>query len=155
MWYLSLINKKKTYQRLRTKLWWVIADISGLEQDCGSSIANAMELPQSCSKPLIFFHHKYQKKSPIWKLNYIIMVEPYVISPTYSLPWLPASLGTGSCQLTSLINLGSIVLSYLIILVILLLMLCGVICTSIGVDSLSVVAFYDWLKGLLCDLYWI
>ena len=27
--------------------------IDGLEQDCGNSIASAMELPQSSSKPLI------------------------------------------------------------------------------------------------------
>ena len=31
-------------------------DIDGLEQDCGNSIAIAMELLQSCAKPLIVIH---------------------------------------------------------------------------------------------------
>ena len=42
-------------------LLWKIANspssrhyIDGLVQDCGNSIANAMELPQSCTKPLIW-----------------------------------------------------------------------------------------------------
>ena len=37
-------------------------DIDNLEQDCSNSIANAMELQQSCTKPLIggIFHEKIQ-----------------------------------------------------------------------------------------------
>ena len=31
---------------------WIYANhIDGLVQDCGNSIANALELPQSCAKP--------------------------------------------------------------------------------------------------------
>ena len=30
-----------------------IQNIDGLEQDCGNSIVNALELPQPCNKPLI------------------------------------------------------------------------------------------------------
>ena len=33
-----------------------ISNINGLVQDCGNSIANAMELPQSCTKPSMLYH---------------------------------------------------------------------------------------------------
>ena len=41
---------------------WLIAHIDGLAQDCSNSIANALELLQSYTKPMI---------SLIWISNYI------------------------------------------------------------------------------------
>ena len=34
-------------------------DIEGLAQDCSNSIANALELLQSCTKPLIYNHENW------------------------------------------------------------------------------------------------
>ena len=34
---------------------WLKEDDDGLAQDCGNSIANALELPQSCTKASIYF----------------------------------------------------------------------------------------------------
>ena len=35
--------------------WEKTLHTDGLAQDCGNRIANALELPQSCTKPLICF----------------------------------------------------------------------------------------------------
>ena len=35
--------------------WWLIIHIDGLSQCCGNSIANALELQQSCTKPSIWY----------------------------------------------------------------------------------------------------
>ena len=37
--------------------WFTDAYIDGLVQNCSNSIANALELLQSCTKPLICFTH--------------------------------------------------------------------------------------------------
>ena len=47
---------EEKYERPVPSHYWEIienANIDGLVQDCSNSIANALELLQSCSKPLI------------------------------------------------------------------------------------------------------
>ena len=39
------------YQNKYSIKWMHPNDFDGLVQDCGNSIANALELPQSCAKP--------------------------------------------------------------------------------------------------------
>ena len=41
---------------LSIHLYNIFLYTNGLVQDCGISIANAQEIPQSCAKPLIWSH---------------------------------------------------------------------------------------------------
>ena len=56
-------------------------NIDGLVQDCSNSIANALELLQSCTKPSIsciiffLFHQMFQRNDYWWKVGIIIMYQ--------------------------------------------------------------------------------
>ena len=62
-------------------------DIDGLVQDCGNSIANAMELLQSCTKPSIcvFLPHRILKHEEKMEEG----ERPHGVSPQRSLDQLP------------------------------------------------------------------
>ena len=45
---------QQTWYFMRLLLKCLLNHISGLSQDCGNSIADAMELPQSCAKPSLY-----------------------------------------------------------------------------------------------------
>ena len=45
---------------------WNRVEINGLVQDCGNSSANALELPQSCTKPLQWCGKGYLRISSSW-----------------------------------------------------------------------------------------
>ena len=56
-------------------------NIDGLVQDCSNSIANALELLQSCSKPLIYFgivYNKYSKCGDAGTWNHASLAETLI-----------------------------------------------------------------------------
>ena len=49
-------------------------DLDGLVQDCSNSIALAVELMQSCTKPLIYFLHFYPAAHALFVYVYWMLV---------------------------------------------------------------------------------
>ena len=63
----------------------MLVDIDGLVQDCSDSIADALELLQSCTKPLICFHKYIQlAKGDVLDVWYIAV--SFFLSSSESLP---------------------------------------------------------------------
>ena len=70
-------------------------DIGGLVQDCSNSIANALELLQSCTKPSMYalnvFCVIYQQQSVVWwrinaSMNQVIMGLGNDLPPSNDIP---------------------------------------------------------------------
>ena len=63
------LNAQKSVYILPSQEWW--GHLDGLVQDCGISIASAMEIPLSCTKPLICEHFgeklMHCKKTQLYK----------------------------------------------------------------------------------------
>ena len=56
--------------------------INGLMQDCGNSIANALELPQSCTKPLLVLNIRHVKEWHLPLSLHVTQQRRYVIADT-------------------------------------------------------------------------